>query len=270
MTNRTNPRCQARASPARSRCRFPPAARGGRSCIPAHVRVRGEPAAPSRRAASGFRTRCTTRSPTTRSTPSCLESSLVGFSQASARLFVVPSSLGLEMPDPERLRLPERQLGHRRGDDRETGRAVLEGAAATTTSTGTSSTRGGATRSRRRSASSRRSRSRSCPRSRTRRSCARVAASGRAHRLLVAYDRLLEGLDRAVHYHFELVNLGYGAYLAFYELCRQAFPDISDQTISMMVAGIDVVALRPDDELRRLARLARRPRRRRSDQGRAR
>jgi len=79
---------------------------------------------------------------------------------------------------------------------------------------------------------------------------------GSAHRLLVAYDRLLESLDRTSHYHFELVNLGYGAYLDFYELCRQAFPDISDQTIARMVAGIDVVALRPDDELRRLARLA--------------
>ena len=79
---------------------------------------------------------------------------------------------------------------------------------------------------------------------------------GSAHRLLVAYDRLLEGLDRICHYHFELVNLGYGAYLAFYEVCRKAFPDISDQTIAKMVTGIDVVTLRPDDELQRLARLA--------------
>jgi phosphohistidine swiveling domain-containing protein len=79
---------------------------------------------------------------------------------------------------------------------------------------------------------------------------------GSAHRLLVAYDRLLEGLDRICHYHFELVNLGYGAYLVFYEVCRQAFPDISDQTIAKMVAGLDLVALRPDDELRRLAQQA--------------
>ena len=79
---------------------------------------------------------------------------------------------------------------------------------------------------------------------------------GSAHRVLVVYDRLLEGLDRISHYHFELVNLGYGAYLVFYEVCRQAFPNISDQTIAKMVAGLDLVALRPDDELRRLARLA--------------
>ena len=80
---------------------------------------------------------------------------------------------------------------------------------------------------------------------------------GSAHALLVAYDRLLESFDRVSHYHFELVNLGYGAYLQLYELCREAFPEISDQTVSKMVAGIDVVALRPDEELRRLARLAR-------------
>jgi pyruvate,water dikinase len=52
------------------------------------------------------------------------------------------------------------------------------------------------------------------------------------------------------------MNLGYGAYLAFYEVCRDAFPDISEMTIAKMVAGIDVVALRPDDELKRLARRA--------------
>jgi pyruvate,water dikinase len=62
--------------------------------------------------------------------------------------------------------------------------------------------------------------------------------------------------DRLGHYHFELVNLGHGAYLALYELCRQEFPDISDQAIARMVSGIDVVALRPDDELRRLAERA--------------
>jgi pyruvate,water dikinase len=80
--------------------------------------------------------------------------------------------------------------------------------------------------------------------------------TGSAHTLLVAYDRLLEGFDRVGHYHFELVNLGYGAYLALYDLCRRTFPDISDQAIAKMVSGIDVVALRPDDELRRLAERA--------------
>jgi pyruvate,water dikinase len=79
---------------------------------------------------------------------------------------------------------------------------------------------------------------------------------GSSHALLRAYDRLLEGIDRVFQYHFEFLNLGYGAYLAFYERCREAFPDIRDQTVAAMVSGIDVLVLRPDDELRRLARLA--------------
>jgi phosphohistidine swiveling domain-containing protein len=79
---------------------------------------------------------------------------------------------------------------------------------------------------------------------------------GSGYRLLAAYDRLLDGLDRIFHYHFELLNLGYAAYLVFYELCRDAFPGIEDRTIAKMVAGIDVLVLRPDEELKRLARLA--------------
>ena len=54
----------------------------------------------------------------------------------------------------------------------------------------------------------------------------------------------------------EFQILAHGAYLVFYGLCREAFPGISDQTVATMVAGIDTLILRPDDELRRLARLA--------------
>jgi pyruvate, water dikinase len=79
---------------------------------------------------------------------------------------------------------------------------------------------------------------------------------GSSHALVLAYDRLLQGLDRVCQYHCEFLNLGYAAYLLFYELCRQAFPGIADQTIAKMVSGVDVVLLRPDDELRRLARRA--------------
>ena len=79
---------------------------------------------------------------------------------------------------------------------------------------------------------------------------------GSSYLLLVAYNRLLEGLDRILQYHFEFLNLGYGAYLVFYDLCRRAFPEIPEHTIAQMVSGIEVLVLRPDDELRRLARLA--------------
>jgi pyruvate,water dikinase len=57
-------------------------------------------------------------------------------------------------------------------------------------------------------------------------------------------------------YHFEMLNLGYGAYLTFREFCQAAFPGISDQTIASMVSGIDIMLFRPDDEVRALARLA--------------
>jgi pyruvate,water dikinase len=76
---------------------------------------------------------------------------------------------------------------------------------------------------------------------------------GSTHTLLVAYNRLLESVDRIWQYHFEFLNLGYAAYLVFYELCKQSFPDIADQTIAQMVSGIDVELFRPDTELKRLA-----------------
>src|SRR3954447_2760077 len=79
---------------------------------------------------------------------------------------------------------------------------------------------------------------------------------GSGHTLLVAYNRLLESVDRIWQYHFEFLNLGYAAYLAYYQLCKEAFPDIADQTIAQMVSGMDVVLFRPDEELKRLARLA--------------
>ena len=41
------------------------------------------------------------------------------------------------------------------------------------------------------------------------------------------------------------------------ELCKAHLPEIPDQHIAQMVAGIDVLLFRPDAELRRLARLAR-------------
>ena len=79
---------------------------------------------------------------------------------------------------------------------------------------------------------------------------------GSSYALLQAYDRLVQGADGIFQYHFEFLSLGYLAYLVFYEQCRQAFPEITDQTLAQMVSAIDVLVLRPDDELRRLARLA--------------
>src|SRR5258708_6130240 len=76
------------------------------------------------------------------------------------------------------------------------------------------------------------------------------------HYLLDTYQKTLEGYFRMWHHHFEFLLLGYGAYLTFFGFCKQAFPEITDQTIARMVAGMEAEVFRPDDELRRLARRA--------------
>jgi pyruvate, water dikinase len=74
--------------------------------------------------------------------------------------------------------------------------------------------------------------------------------------LLGAYSRLLENMHEMAYYHFEMLNLAYGAYLTFLEFCRSTFPAITDDLVARMVAGIDVILYRPDAELRRLAQRA--------------
>jgi phosphohistidine swiveling domain-containing protein len=70
------------------------------------------------------------------------------------------------------------------------------------------------------------------------------------------FHRCIDLYSKMWHHHTEFLMLGYGAYVVFFEFCKTAFPEMSDQTVGRMVAGIDVVMYRPDDELRRLARLA--------------
>jgi pyruvate,water dikinase len=76
------------------------------------------------------------------------------------------------------------------------------------------------------------------------------------HALLDTYQKTLEGYFRMWHHHFEFLLLGYGAYMTFFGFCKKAFPEISDQSIARMVAGIEAEIFRPDEELRRLARVA--------------
>jgi len=76
------------------------------------------------------------------------------------------------------------------------------------------------------------------------------------HYLLDVYHKTLEGYFRMWHHHFEFLLLGYGAYLTFFAFCKKAFPEISDQTVARMVAGIEAEIFRPDEEVRRLARCA--------------
>jgi pyruvate,water dikinase len=79
---------------------------------------------------------------------------------------------------------------------------------------------------------------------------------GAVFALISTYNRLLENIAKIGHLHFEMLGLGYGAYVTFGDFCRTAFPDIRDQTIAKMVAGIDILMFRPDDELKQLAQKA--------------
>jgi pyruvate,water dikinase len=74
--------------------------------------------------------------------------------------------------------------------------------------------------------------------------------------VLNAYGRVLRLGDLMWQHHFEFLLLGYGAYGTFVEFCKGQLPDIPDQHIAQMVAGIDVLLWKPDAELRRMARAA--------------
>ncbi len=76
------------------------------------------------------------------------------------------------------------------------------------------------------------------------------------YEVLDSFGRVLRLGDLMWQHHFEFLLLGYGAYATFAEFCKGNLPDIPDQHIAQMVAGIDVLLFRPDAELRRLARLA--------------
>jgi pyruvate,water dikinase len=79
---------------------------------------------------------------------------------------------------------------------------------------------------------------------------------GQNHYLRESFHRTIELFSKMWHHHFEMLMLGYGAYMVFFDFCKQAFPETADQTVARMVAGIEVLMFRPDDELKRLAKLA--------------
>ncbi len=79
---------------------------------------------------------------------------------------------------------------------------------------------------------------------------------GSGYGLLSEYNRLIDLTLKLWNYHFEFLNLGYAAYLDFFGFCKQIFPSIPDQSIAKMVAGIHVDLFQPDEELKKLAKLA--------------
>jgi len=87
-----------------------------------------------------------------------------------------------------------------------------------------------------------------------------VVTSGRGiatnHYVRERYHRCIDLYSIVWNHHIEFVMLAFGAYVVFSEFVTAAFPEIPEQTIARMVAGIDVIMYRPDEELKRLARLA--------------
>lgn len=77
-----------------------------------------------------------------------------------------------------------------------------------------------------------------------------------SERLMENYDKLIQLTYRNWQYHFEFLNLGYIAYLDFFNFCKEVFPNIPDQSIATMVQGVDMELFRPDDELKKLAKKA--------------
>ena len=84
----------------------------------------------------------------------------------------------------------------------------------------------------------------------------RATGIGQNHYVRENFHRTIELFSKMWHHHFEMLMLGYGAYMVFFQFCKKAFPETADQTVARMVAGIEVLMFRPDDELKRLAKLA--------------
>lgn len=84
----------------------------------------------------------------------------------------------------------------------------------------------------------------------------RGGGTGRSHQFARAYHDLLAMGVELWQAHFELLNLGYAAYLDLFTFCRSMCPEVRDLQVARMVAGFEADAFRPDQELRRLARAA--------------
>jgi pyruvate, water dikinase len=78
-----------------------------------------------------------------------------------------------------------------------------------------------------------------------------------AHILHVNFRHLVDlAFEAEAQRHFELANLAYASLLTFMDFMKQKFPSAKESTIVKMVQGSDTLMLRPDEELRKLAKLA--------------
>ena len=78
-----------------------------------------------------------------------------------------------------------------------------------------------------------------------------------ARRLVEVYDRVVDIYLKVFEgYQYSFIGMAYATDLAFYEFCLKAFPGIDDRTVGEMITGVELEAFRPDEEVKRLARLA--------------
>jgi len=79
---------------------------------------------------------------------------------------------------------------------------------------------------------------------------------GQNHFVREGYHHCINLFSKMWHHHFEFLMLGYGAYMVFFQFCKKAFPEIPDQMVARMVAGIDLLMFQADDKLKILAHRA--------------
>jgi pyruvate,water dikinase len=76
--------------------------------------------------------------------------------------------------------------------------------------------------------------------------------------------RLVEVYDRVVHlylrmqegYQYQFIGMAYAAEMNFSNFCGKHFPGMDEKDIAKMLTGADLEAFRPDEEVKKLARLA--------------
>jgi pyruvate,water dikinase len=83
-----------------------------------------------------------------------------------------------------------------------------------------------------------------------------AVGESRGYHLLKNYDDLINLGIKCWQYHFEFLNLGYAAYVFFLDFVQKLFPSMPPQRVTQMIAGIDVIMYQPDEELKKLAKLA--------------
>jgi pyruvate,water dikinase len=79
---------------------------------------------------------------------------------------------------------------------------------------------------------------------------------GSSYTLIKEYNRFWETILLSWNYHFELLNLAYGADAIYIQTVRELFPDITDRMIGQTLAGFDSKLFRPPEELQKLAQKA--------------